>query len=140
VTLLSRVSVFFLLISFIAWADSSSAPPEVSGRWQVSWEGRLGTEHDVLELQQAGEKLTGTFKDVHGRSTLSGNIGENGISLDVHFQGSRPYTIRFTGRLDGGTIRGVSDAIGIGSTGPYLGHGGEIAQPQHPWTAVRVTP
>jgi len=68
---------------------------------------------------------------------LSGTVEGNNISFDVPFQGSRAYTIAFKGTLEGDKISGTSQAKNMGSTGPYLGHGGEIVQPEHPWTATR---
>jgi hypothetical protein len=127
-------------------SDSSSAaipskPADVSGKWQVLWTGRLGTEEGALQLQQDGAKLTGTFQDVHGLSSLSGTVVENRLSFSVQFQGQRPFTIRFDGTVDkaknGGELQGTSQAIGV-SGGVFLGHAGEIVHAEHPWTAKRV--
>jgi hypothetical protein len=112
--------------------------PDVSGDWQVSWQGRLGSDEGTLHLHQDGPKLTGTFHDVHGISSLSGTITAKQISFDVQFPGPRPFTTRFTGSGDEGKIEGTSQAIGVGGSGAYLGHAGEIVQPEHPWTATRV--
>jgi hypothetical protein len=111
----------------------------VSGKWQMSWTGRLGTEKCSLDLQQDAGKLKGTFQDQRGSSSLTGTVDGNKISFDVDFKGPRPFTTRFTGTVDGDNISGTSQAIGIGGSGAYLGHGGEIVQPEHPWTAKRVT-
>ncbi|HEY6301659.1 MAG TPA: hypothetical protein VIX14_01220 [Terriglobales bacterium] len=111
---------------------------DVSGDWQVSWRGRLGTEPGTLHLQQDGTRLSGTFKDVHGLSPLLGTVDQNQISFDVQFQGPHPFTTRFTGNANGNKIEGISEAIGVAGGGAYLGHGGEIVHPEHPWTAHRV--
>jgi hypothetical protein len=123
--------------------DSPAAKPQdISGAWQVSWQGRLGTEQGMLLLQQDGKKITGTFQDVHGLSSLSGTIEGKQISYEVQFQGTRPFTTRFTGTLDktGGEVKivGSSQAIGVGATGAYMGHAGEVVQPEHPWSARRA--
>jgi type 1 fimbria pilin len=122
--------------------SSASKPVDVSGKWQVSWQGRLGTEQCTLQLQQDGTKLTGTFQDVHGLSSLAGSAEEKRISFDVQFQGPRPFTTRFTGTtdptVDPGKIEGTSQAVGVGGAGAYLGHAGEVVQPEHPWTAKRI--
>jgi hypothetical protein len=123
-------------------SSNAAKPPDVSGTWQVSWQGRLGTEQCTLHLQQDGTKLTGTLQDVHGLSPLSGAVDGKQISFDVQFQGPRPFTTRFTGTADkaadAGKIEGTSQAVGVGGAGAYLGHAGEVVQPEHPWTAKRV--
>jgi hypothetical protein len=116
---------------------------DASGDWQVSWEGRMGTEQATLRLRQDGAKLSGTFKDVHGLSSVSGTIsktaGENKISFDVKFEGRYPFTTRFNGSASGGKLEGTSQGINVtDGAGAYLGHGGEIVHPEHPWTAIRI--
>lgn len=122
--------------------SSATKPPDVSGKWQASWQGRIGTEQCTLQLHQEGTKLTGTFQDQRGLSSLSGGINGNKISFEVQFQGPRPFTTRFTGTVDKTTdadkIEGSSQAVGIGGAGAYMGHAGEIVQPEHPWTAKRL--
>jgi hypothetical protein len=122
-------------------ASIAAKPADVSGKWQVSWEGRLGTESAVLEVRQDGAKLTGTFQDLHGLSPISGTVAEKQISFDVQFQGKRPFTIRFKGAVDtasnGLEIKGTSQAVGVEGAGAYLGHAGEVVQPEHPWSAKR---
>ena len=122
-------------------AGESAKPANVSGKWQVSLEGRLGTEEGVMQLQQDGAKLTGTFEDIHGLSPLSGTVAENRVSFDVQFGGQRPFAIRFNGSLDkagGGEIKGTSEAILPDGSRVFLGHAGEVVHPEHPWTAKRA--
>lgn len=108
---------------------------QVAGDWQVSWQGRLGTEQGMITLHQDGTKLAGTFKDLRGLSPLSGTVDEKNISFDVQFGGPRPFTTRFSGNADGDKIEGTSQAVGVGA---FLGHAGEVVHPEHPWTAKRV--
>ncbi|HXM09456.1 MAG TPA: hypothetical protein VN946_05870 [Terriglobales bacterium] len=121
-------------------ADQSARvqPAEVAGSWQVSWQGRLGTEPGVLHLQREGTKLTGTFQDLHGSSPLTGTVDGKTISFDVKFNGPRPFTTRFTGTADGDKLAGTSQAVGVEGGGAFLGHPGEIVHPEHPWTAKRA--
>ncbi len=114
---------------------------DVSGDWQVSWQGRLGAEQCVLHLQQDGARLTGTLKTLRGVSPLSGTVDEKRVSFDVQFQGPHPFTTRFIGTIgtaDSGKIDGTSQAVSVGTGGAYLGHAGEVVQPEHPWTATRA--
>lgn len=107
----------------------------VEGKWQVSWTGRLGTETAVLQLKQDSGAVSGTFQDMRGTSSLSGKVDNKNVSFEVKFEGKRPFVIVFTGSADGDKIAGTSKAK---DTDSYLGHGGEIVQPEHPWTAKRM--
>ncbi|MGA2388545.1 MAG: hypothetical protein ABSF97_06270 [Candidatus Sulfotelmatobacter sp.] len=114
--------------------------PDVSGKWQVAWQGRLGTEECAIDLhRKSSNKLEGHLQDQRGVSPLSGTIEGKKITFDVQFGGPRPFTTRFTGTVDGDSIEGTSQAINVQGGGAYLGHGGEIVQPEHPWTAKRAT-
>jgi hypothetical protein len=147
------VFVFFLLLACSIAASLPSAtaqtpensspsaakPVDVSGRWQVAWRGRLGTEQCTLQLQQdSSNKLKGTLQDLHGTSPLSGTIDGKKVVFEVTIQGPHPFTTRFTGTADADKIEGTSQAVGVGGAGAFLGHGGEIVQPEHPWTAKRA--
>jgi hypothetical protein len=121
-----------ILFSTVAFAESG--PASVAGKWQVSWTGRIGTENAVLLLRQSGTNLSGTFRDVHGVSQVTGKIENAAVSFDVAFQGKKPFTIIFTGTLENGSLKGSSKSKDAGG---YLGHGGEIIQPDRPWTAKR---
>ncbi|HTC58146.1 MAG TPA: hypothetical protein VK706_17155 [Candidatus Sulfotelmatobacter sp.] len=152
-----HIFVSFFLFSFCALAVSplaaaqakdnlsagdSAKPASVSGKWQVLLEGRLAKEPGVLQLQQDGSKLTGTFQDSHGLSPVSGTVVETQVSFDVQFQGQHPFTIRFTGTADnsadGIELKGSSQAILPDGGKVFLGHAGEVVHPEHPWTAKRI--
>jgi hypothetical protein len=135
----AKLSILILLAALLSFVLSAAAA-DISGDWQVSWQGRLGTEQCTLHLVSDEGKLTGSFRSIHGVSSLSGTITGKQVSFDVPFPGPRPYTIRFTGKIDGDKIEGSSQAVGLGGPGAYLGHGGEIVQPDHPWSAKRVKP
>jgi len=113
-------------------------PADVAGNWRVSWQGRLGTEEGTLHLQQEGAKLTGTFQDLHGISSLTGNVAEKQLTFKVQFKGKYPFTTQFIGGVEGDKIEGTSQAVEVGAGGAFLGHGGEVVHPEHPWTANRV--
>jgi hypothetical protein len=131
--------LFVIVISGFAMMQALQAQAsDISGDWQVSWQGRLGTEECVLHLRKEDAKLTGTFEDLRGSFPLTGTVDGKHITFEVHFSGPRPFTTRFTGNLAAGKLEGASQAIGIGGSGAYLGHGGEVVQPEHPWTAKRA--
>ena len=109
----------------------------VSGKWQASWQGRLGSEPITLDLKQHGAKLSGKFARASRTMPLTGMIEGNAISFTVHFTNPKPYVILFQGTIEGDSIKGSSQAQKVGENGAYLGHGGEIVQPDHPWMATR---
>ena len=130
-----KFSVFIPLFLFCILCLGENGPVKVAGKWQVSWIGRIGTEQAVLALQQNGPDLTGTFQDLRGTSPLTGKVENNTLTFDVAFQGKKPFTIVFTGVLENGAIKGSSRSK---EAGGYLGHGGEIVNPERPWTATRA--
>jgi hypothetical protein len=127
-----------VILGFAMMPGLQAQTPDISGDWQVSWQGRLGTEECVLHFQKEGAKLTGTFDDLRGSFPVAGTVDGKQITFEVHFPGPRPFTTRFTGTVANGKIEGTSQAIGVGGSGAYLGHGGEVVQPEHPWTAKRA--
>jgi|HubBroStandDraft_6_1064221.scaffolds.fasta_scaffold1262801_2 hypothetical protein len=133
-----RILYSFALVLILTAGLLASAPENVAGTWQISWQVRLGTAHATVQLKQDGSKLSGTFEEMGVSSRLSGSIQGKEISLDVDFPGPRPYTIEFVGTVDGEKISGKSRAKNVEGAGAYLGHGGEVVQPDHPWTASRT--
>jgi hypothetical protein len=128
-------AIALLAICFCTLCFAENGPAKVGGKWQVSWTGRIGVEKATLSLQQTSTDLSGTFEDLHGVSQLTGKVENNEITFDVAFKGKKPYTIVFAGTLENGSLKGSSKSKDAGG---YLGHGGEIVQPDHPWTATRI--
>jgi hypothetical protein len=124
------------LMGTLLWAEGR--PANVQGKWQASWTGRLGSEPVTLVLKQQGSKLTGKILRGSVATPLTGEIDGNDILLLVNFSGPKPYTILFKGSVMGDSIKGTSQAQNVGNSGAYMGHGGEIVQPDRPWTAARV--
>lgn len=72
--------------------SNNSQPADVSGAWQISWEGRGGSQEATMQVQQDGAKLSGTFQDESGSSQLTGSIAGNKVSFSVQIPG-RPMTV-----------------------------------------------
>jgi hypothetical protein len=133
-----RVATFVILLSVGVSLLGAEIPAHVQGKWQASWTGRLGSEPIMLVLKQHGTKLSGKLLRASAATPLTGSIEGNEISFQVNFPGPKPYSILFKGSVEGDSIKGTSQAQNVGASGAYLGHGGEIVQPDHPWTANRV--
>lgn len=128
--------VILLTVGVSLFAAEISA--HVQGKWQASWTGRLGSEPVMLILKQHGAKLSGKLLRASDATQLSGTVVGNEISFLVNFPGVKPYSILFKGTVKGDSIQGTSQAQNVGTSSAYLGHGGEIVQPDHPWTATRI--
>ena len=134
--LYSIVLIFLLAAPLLLAQDSqsdNSRPANVGGAWQISWQGRSGTQQATMQIQQDGSKLSGTFEDASGSSSMSGTVGGNKVSFTVQVQG-RPITLAFTGTADGDKMSGTFHPQG-GSSGGRRGRGG--AQASYTWSGVR---
>src|SRR6202795_3494978 len=104
------VLFIFLLIAPLLLAQSSDSnnaqPADIGGAWQISWQGRGGSQQATLQIQQDGSKLSGTFQDSGGSSPLNGSVAGNNVSFSVQIQG-RPMTLAFTGTINGDKMSGT---------------------------------
>jgi hypothetical protein len=92
----------------------------------------------MLVLKQQGSRVTGKILRGTVATPLTGTVNGSDISLLVNFSGAKPYSILFKGSVTGDSIQGISQAQNVGNSGAYMGHGGEIVQPDRPWTATRM--
>src|ERR1700722_1774450 len=118
----------FLLAAPLLLAQNSgsndSQPANLGGSWQLSWQGRGGSQQATIQVQQDGSALSGTFQDSSGASSsqLTGTINGNNVSFRVQVQGRRTMTIAFTGTVDGDKMSGTVQPQG-GSGGRRGGQG-----------------
>ena len=126
----------FLLAAPLLLAQDSesnnSQPANIGGDWQISWQSRNGSQQATMQVQQDGSKLSGTFQDASGSSSVTGSIAGNNVSFSVQIQG-RPMTLAFTGTIDGDKMSGTFQPQGGG--GSRGGRGG--GQGSHTWSGVR---
>ena len=127
------LSIFMLMPAFAAAGEN--APADVTGKWQISWEARMGTEHAKLQLEQSEAKLTGTFQGRLGAPKVSGAVEGKNIRLNLDFPGAHPFTLIFTGTIDGDKMAGKFDIQGV--EGGYDWHGENVHPSNYAWTAVR---
>ena len=112
--------------------SNNSQPANIGGAWQISWQARNGSQQATMQIQQDGSKLSGTFQDASGSSSVTGSIAGNNVSFSVQIQG-RPMTLAFTGTIDGDKMSGTFQPQGGG--GSRGGRGG--GQGSHTWSGVR---
>jgi len=137
--LLSLLAVVSLLGGATQATGSKLGPApktvKVGGKWRIAWDVRLGTVRGILVLKQSATQVSGTFQEYGHEYPLSGNIQGQAITFEVPFSGPSSYTIEFRGTVDRGKMTGTSALKGGGSV--FLGHAGEVDQPQRPWTATK---
>ena len=133
------IAFTFLLAAPLLVAQSSDAnnsqPASIGGAWQISWQGRGGSQQATMQIEQDGTKLSGTFQDSGGPSAVTGSIAGNSVSFSVQVQ-ARPMTLAFTGTIDGDKMSGTFQPQGgSGGGGGRGGRGG--GQGNHTWSGVR---
>jgi hypothetical protein len=133
--LYSLILISLLAAPILVAQDSqsnSSQAVNISGAWQISWEGRGGTQQATIQIQQDGSTLSGTFQDSGGNSSqLTGSVAGNNVSFSVQVQSRRTMTLAFTGTINGDKMSGTLQPQGGGREG----HGG--GQGSHSWSGVR---
>jgi hypothetical protein len=115
--------------------SNESQPANVGGAWEISWQGRGGTQQGTMQIQQEGSQLSGTFEDASGSSSMTGSVSGNNLSFNVHIQG-RPMTLAFTGTINGDKMSGTFSPQGGGGGGGRGGRGGAQGG-IHTWSGVR---
>jgi hypothetical protein len=136
---LYSIAFIFLLAAPLLLAQdfqsTNSQPANIGGDWQISWQARNGSQQASMQIQQDGSKLSGTFQDASGSSSVTGSIAGNNVSFSVQIQG-RPVTLAFTGTIDGDKMSGTFQPQGGGGgSGSRGGRGG--GQGSHTWSGVR---
>jgi hypothetical protein len=130
-------SLFALHLAVFDCASSAqNRPANASGKWQISWEARLGTERDTIQLEQVDLKLRGTFQGRLGNPAVSGSVEGNHISLRLDFPGKQPYSLLFNGSIDGDKMSGKFEVPGVDRA--YDFHGENVRPSNYTWSAVRL--
>ena len=128
----------FILISILSAAQSK--PSTLSGKWQISWEARIGTEQEVMQLEQSGSTLAGTIRGHLGTNKISGVVDGKNITLRADIQGTKSFTMVFHGVIDGDSkatqkMSGKFDIENV--TDAYDWHGENVRPSNYTWTATR---
>jgi hypothetical protein len=130
------VLVFLLAAPLLPAQESQSNNSQLSniaGAWQLSWQGRDGSQQATIRVQQDGSNLSGTLQGRRGSSQLTGSVSGSSVSFNVQMQGRHTITLALTGTIDGDKMSGTFQPQGGGG-----GHEGRRdGQGNHFWTAVR---
>jgi hypothetical protein len=110
-----RVAALFLFAACAFAAD-------VSGRWQVNVETNQGSGAPLVELQQQGEKLTGTFhSQILGDAKITGTVKGNAIEFAFSGDaGGQTITVTFKGTIENDTaMKGTAVYEGVDSNATW---------------------
>jgi hypothetical protein len=124
-----------LLAAFYSSTFAQDKPVDLTGKWNLSWEARLGTEHDPIELKQSRGKLTGTFLGHLGKPDVSGTVDGKNVTLRLAFPGAHPYTLVFSGVIDGEKMDGKFEIENLPNGYDSQGEGARPSN--YTWNAVR---
>jgi hypothetical protein len=126
--------VLMLTSAFATTADNTALI--VTGRWQLSWEARMGTERGALQLEQTDSGLAGSFQGgVFGSPKVSGKVEGKNVILNLEFHRAHSFTLVFTGTVDGDKMTGKFEIQGMNDG--YDWHGENARPTNYSWTAVR---
>jgi hypothetical protein len=126
--------LFLLLASSFATAGDNK-PANLAGKWQLSWEARLGTERGTIQLEQVDSALTGSYHGHLDAPRITGSVEGKNISLKLEFQRAHPFTLVFTGTVDGDKMTGKFEILEVPDG--YDWHGENARPSNYSWTAVR---
>jgi hypothetical protein len=133
---LQFLSVLAILLGVFNFsAPAQTKPLDLTGKWNLSWAARLGTEHDPIQLKQTDSKLTGTFLGHLGKPNVSGMVDGKNVTLRLEFAGAQPYTLVFTGTIDGDRMGGKFEIENLPNA--YDSHGENATPSNYTWNAVR---
>jgi hypothetical protein len=122
-----------------ALAGCAHPDPGPAGQWQLSWQGRIGSEQATVVLQPNGHALSGSFRTPRATAPLSGSVQGSRLSFAVDFPGPPAYRILFSGLAHGDRIEGEALPQDVNGRA-FAGHGGEVAREYYTWSATRLAP
>lgn len=97
-----------VLVAGIALAQ---APAKVAGKWELSWEGRNGTQTSTVTFEQDGEKVKGTMNMTFGQQSrevpLEGTVKGKDLTFSTKIQTPNgEMTREYKAVVDGDTMKG----------------------------------
>jgi len=94
-----------LALSRFAWAQE---PAKVAGRWDITIQFVYGAGNYTAFLEQAREKLSGTYRGQFIEGELEGTVEGNHIQFraDLKIEGTRLFYL-YTGTVEGNRMEGI---------------------------------
>jgi hypothetical protein len=93
---------------------------DVSGKWTWEQQGRNGSMTNTLTLKQDGANLTGSLDGGRGPVDIKdGKVDGNNVTFSItRNMGGNDVTTKYTGTLDGDTLKLEYEAPGRGGAEP----------------------
>ena len=105
-TVLALSSTPLAYASPVAAAQDDNAPANVAGKWKLSFAAPDGSaKQGVLDLQQDGSNLTGSYTGPRGTFSATGNVKGNQVTFTVSAVGRK---LTFSGGADGDKMSGTT--------------------------------
>jgi len=101
----------FMLFALFALASMVVLGADVSGKWVSEATGKGGPQ--TFTLKQSGSDLTGTVEGGRGGAVdiKNGKVDGDNVSFEVvRSMGGNDVTIKYSGKVDGGTMNLSFDA------------------------------
>lgn len=107
------------ILTFAAGAGQLRAQTDVTGTWELSWEGMRGATSTTFVFHQDGSALTGTAQravrrpgagegEVRETEITDGKVEGHRITFTMAMgMGERAMTFTFSGTVDGDTMEGT---------------------------------
>jgi hypothetical protein len=130
--------IFLLAMVGVSCASVQAAKKHVrvAGTWTISWQARVGKESGTIQFQQKGTQLSGIYQGHGSPASVTGNLENDAVSFNLEFPGKPPYTIIFTGTLDGDKMTGKFQFQALKDG--YDEHGENVQSIDYSWTATRL--
>ena len=103
---------------------------DIAGNWKWTSQGQNGTQENTAKFEMKEGKLTGTVTNPRGEAPISAATLKDGalaFSVEREYNGNK-MVIKYTGKLDGDTIKGSIERPGR--------NGGDPTKVD--WSATRV--
>lgn len=90
----------------------AQAPAKVAGKWELSWEGRNGTQTSTVTFEQDGEKVKGTMNMTFGQQArevpLEGTVKGKDLTFTTKIQTPNgEMTREYKAVVDGDAMKGT---------------------------------
>ena len=97
-----------LTVIFFALAAVSLYAADVAGDWEMTSQGRRGSQTQTFTIVQDGEKITVTMEGRMGEMTGDGNCKGNEVEWTITQETPRGYfTFVYKATVDGDTMTGT---------------------------------
>jgi len=110
-------TALFAIVIALAFSTTAKADDKtVDGTWKSTFKAQDGTERTTtFKFKTEGDKVTGTASGRNNTDTAieDGKFKDGTLSFSVtrEFNGNK-FTIKYSGKLDGDTIKGTSERPG----------------------------